>query len=306
MPVPGKALPPLRSRMIWSLEWRMSWQHQNIQTLYRKQEVQEADRSLHNPQNRRWRNMHSHTCHTEVNVQYASNQKARQNAFKQQQSRQPVIQFDFAYLETSTDVQQQLCMVLAVPDKSIRHDYMTNCQRSFIFECGRPHGISQCGNEPTLKTVATAAAAAKIGNRTLRQTRTYSSNSQGSVERFHRTLFGQGKSLELVKASYNNNHTINNYHPLTPWMLRHAAWLINRYSVHSDGHTSYQRRWERDYKHAICEFGETVLYKVPAKQLNEGAVALRKAIWLGVDEGNGESFVGTTEGVIMDQGLCTP
>ena len=118
--------------------------------------------------------MHLHTCHTEVNVQYASNQKARQNAFKQQQSRQPVIQFDFAYLETSTDVQQQLCMVLAVPDKSIQHDYMTNCQRSFIFECGRPHGISQCDNEPTLKTVATAAAAAaaaKIGNRTLRQTR---------------------------------------------------------------------------------------------------------------------------------------
>ena len=83
-----------------------------------------------------------------------------------------------------------------------------------------------------------------------------------------------------------------------PWMIRHAAWLINRYLIHSDGLTSYQRRWERDYKHAICEFGETVLYRVPAKQLVKGDLALHKAIWLGVDDSNGESFVGTTEGVI--------
>ena len=106
------------------------------------------------------------------------------------------------------------------------------------------------------------------------------------------------KSLrEQVKASYNN-HMIGNNHPLMPWMIRHAVWLINRYLIHSDGLTSYQRRWERDYKHAICEFGETVLYRVPAKQLIKGDLALHKAIWLGVDESNGESFVGTTEGVI--------
>ena len=51
--------------------------------------------------------------------------------------------FDFAYLKTSTDeqnlavltavdVQSQLCMALAVPDKAIQHDYMINSLRSFI------------------------------------------------------------------------------------------------------------------------------------------------------------------------------
>ena len=234
--------------------------------------------------------------------------KGKKDAYKQQQSKQPVIQIDFAYFKTSedeqnlavltaVDVQSQLCMALAVPDKAIQHDYMINSLRSFILECGRTNGIIQCDNEPTLKTIATGAAA-KIGNITVRQTPTYSSNSQGSVERFHRTLFGQVKSLrEQVKASYNN-HMIGNNHPLMPWMIRHAAWLINRYLIHSDGLTSYQRRWERDYKHAICEFGETVLYRVPAKQLVKGDLALHKAIWLGVDDSNGESFVGTTEGVI--------
>ncbi len=188
-------------------------------------------------------------------------------------------------------------MALAVPDKAIQHDYMTNSLRSFILECGRTNGIIQCDNEPTLKTVATGAAA-KIGNITVRQIPTYSSNSQGSVERFHRTLFGQVKSLrEQVKENYNN-HMIDNNHPSMPWMIRHAAWLINGYLIHSDGLTSYQRRWERNCKHAICEFGEAVLDRVPAKQLVKGDLALHDTIWLGVDDSNGESFVGTTEGVI--------
>ena len=108
--------------------------------------------------------------------------KGKQDAYKQQQSKQPVIQIDFAYLKTSTDeqslavlaavdVQSQLCMALAVPNKAIQHDYMINSLRSFILECGRTNGIIQCDNEPTLKA-----------------------------------LFGQVKSLrEQVKASYNNH-----------------------------------------------------------------------------------------------------
>ena len=155
--------------------------------------------------------------------------KGKQDAYKQQHSKQPVIQIDFGYLKTSTDeqsvavlaavdLQSQLCMALAVPDKAIQHDCMINSLRSFILGCGRTNGIIQCDNHPTLKTVATGAAA-KIGNMIVRQTPTYSSNSQGSVEKFHRTVFGQGKSLrEVVKANYNN-HMIDNSHPLMPWMI---------------------------------------------------------------------------------------
>ena len=143
--------------------------------------------------------------------------KGKQDAYKQQHSKQPVIQIDFGYLKTSTDeqsvavlaavdLQSQLCMALAVPDKAIQHDCMINSLRSFILGCGRTNGIIQCDNHPTLKTVATGAAA-KIGNMIVRQTPTYSSNSQGSVEKFHRTVFGQGKSLrEVVKANYKQPH----------------------------------------------------------------------------------------------------
>ena len=44
--------------------------------------------------------------------------------------------------------------------------------------------------------------------------------------------------------------------------VRHspAAWTVTRYDIHSDGYTSFERRWGRNYERAICEFGETLLY----------------------------------------------
>ena len=216
--------------------------------------------------------------------------KGKQDAYKKNVSRQPVIQVDFAYFTTTTDaesmavmtavdIQTQMCMAVTVPDKSTHIAYMTNSLRSFVLECGRTNGILQSDNEPTLKSVINATAA-KVGNMTTRTAPNYSSNSQGSVDRFHRTLFGQVKALREQLQSVCKV-TVNNNHPLLPWMVRHAAWILNRYLVHSDGLTSYQRRWERSYKHAICEFGERILYRTPAKRLPKGDLALQKGVWLG-------------------------
>ena len=61
--------------------------------------------------------------------------KGRQDNFKKQQSRQPVIQVDFAYIKsqqgpktipvlTAVDVTTQLCMAVMVPDKPSMMDYI--------------------------------------------------------------------------------------------------------------------------------------------------------------------------------------
>ena len=39
--------------------------------------------------------------------------------------------------------------------------------------------------------------------------------------------------------------------------------MVNRYVIHSDGYTSFERRWGRNYERAICEFGEALLYLPP-------------------------------------------
>ena len=62
----------------------------------------------------------------------------------------------------------------------------------------------------------------------------------------------------------NCNTIIGARHPITPWIVRHAAYLLNRYAVHSDGMTSYYRRWHREHKTPLCEFGEMVQRMIQA------------------------------------------
>ena len=178
--------------------------------------------------------------------------KGRQDNYKKQQSRQPVIQVDFAYVKsqqdpktipvlTAVDVATQLFMAVMVLDKPPMMDYMVNNLQAFIFECGRTQGVLQSDCEDTLNALLTATAA-KVGSMTVRHAPSYSSSSQGSVERLHRTLLGQAR---VVKAQVESNYsmTMSTKHCLPPWIVRHAAWTVNRYVIHSDGYRSFERRW---------------------------------------------------------------
>jgi len=73
-----------------------------------------------------------------------------------------------------------------------------------------------------------------------------------------------------------------------PWLIKHAAYLLNRYSVHSDGNTSYYRRWNKEHKTPICEFGETVLYMIPTAK---DRPRFFQAIWLGKDTSTNENIL---------------
>ena len=231
--------------------------------------------------------------------------EGRQDNYKKQQSRQPIIQVDFAYIKsqqdpktipvlTAVDVTTQLCMAVLVPDKPSMMNYMINHLQAFIFECGRTQGILQSDNEDTLNALLQATAA-KVGSMTVRHSPSYSSNSQGSVERLHRTLLGQ---IRVVKAQVESNYsmTMSTKHCLLPWIVRHAAWTVNRYVIHSDGYTSFERRWGRNYERAICEFGETLLYLPPQhKKLPKADLRMQKCIWLEKVSETGENY-GRTKG----------
>ena len=180
-------------------------------------------------------------------------------------------------------------MAVLVPDKPSMMDYMINNLQAFIFECGRTHGILQSDNEDTLNALLQATAS-KVGSMTVRHSPSYSSNSQGSVERLHRTLLGQ---IRVVKAQVESNYsmTMSTKHCLLPWIVRHAAWTVNRYVIHSDGYTSFERRWGRNYERAICEFGETLLYLPPQhKKLSKADLRMQKCIWLGKVSETGENY----------------
>ena len=87
-----------------------------------------------------------------------------------------------------------------------------------------------------------------------------------------------------------------------PWMVKHAAYLLNRYAVHADGNTSYYRRWNKERKTPICDLGETVLYMLPtAKQMPKMEARFFPAIWLGKNTSTNENILGITNKVVRSR-----
>ena len=138
-------------------------------------------------------------------------------------------------------------------------------------------------------------------NIVVRQSPAYTSQAQGGVDRFHRTLMGQARALKLQpEKKYSTRLTSK--HPIIPWMVRHAAYLLNRYAIHADGNTSYYRRWNKEHKTPICEFGETVLYMLPtAKQMPKMEARFFPAICLGKDTSTNENILGITNKVVRSR-----
>ena len=111
------------------------------------------------------------------------------------------------------------------------------------------------------------------------------------------TLFGQSRTLRLqlqerIRAETKSNHCI------LPWIVKHSEFLLNRFLTHEDGHTSCFRRWKKDYQGALCEFGETVLLRMPGKLKSKADSACHTGIWLGKDTEADESIV-QCEGTVL-------
>ena len=136
--------------------------------------------------------------------------------------------------------------------------------RQFLFEVGRTHGIIQTDQEPAVMDLARSVAK-ELPGLTVRASPTYHSQSLCSAERFHQALHAQVRTLK-IQLETNYVATLSVTQDIFPWLARHAAWLISRYLVHSDGMASYQRRWGRHYATALCEFAETVQFRDPGNR----------------------------------------
>ena len=230
--------------------------------------------------------------------------KGRHGPSKKQSDRQPVIQIDYCFHATSEelplrkilsacDVQTGLSMAVVVPQKG-ENDYAIAEVKKFIYECGRTFGILQYDQESPLKTVCQRVCS-ELGGLSLRAAPKNHPQSHGSVGQSQRTLYGQLRAL-LYQVEENTGLKIDSEHALYPWAVKHANWLLNRYLVHSDGHTSYYRRWQKNYDGGLCHFAESVSAKIVGEKSSRKAdLPWKQVLWLGRDS---EADVATDVGVL--------
>ena len=225
---------------------------------------------------------------------------------RQVYDKKPLIQVDYAFMThqqskktavsvlTATDVTSGMTMAAVVPGKGAT-DYNVSELSRFIHEVGRTKGMLQSDQEPSVQTLLRRVSA-RLGV-SIRTSPAYSSGSLGNAERFHRQLWALLRTMrEQVKIDYDIDIELD--HPLMTWMVKHASWLQNRFQLHSDGNTSYFRRWEKDYVKPLVKFAETLLFKLPKTDGGKTEPQWDKGIWLGRCTTSDENFIGTTTEVI--------
>eukprot|EP00971_Amphidinium_carterae_P003173 62343-Amphidinium_carterae.2 len=127
-----------------------------------------------------------------------------------------------------------------------------------------------------------------------------SSHSPHGQNPFHKTWFAQCRASRFDWVDrYNLQSPDNVSEALLPYVLQYACFTINRYVVHADGMTNYQRRWSLQCNGAICSFGEIVLADIKPITINKLAIGNNEqkieGIWLGKTTNSGEHTIATKE-----------
>ena len=175
-------------------------------------------------------------------------------------------------------------MTLAVvtPSKSLNRYAITELRR-FIFEVGRSYATLQSDDENAIKAFVRAALK-EVAGLSSRVAPTGSSESQGAIERFHQTLFGQIRVLKIALMARYEIPSVDFHidHFAYPWLVKHSNWLLNRHLIHDDGKTAVERRWGSPSQLPVCEFGEALLHRVHGRQfVSKGDPPFNLGIWLG-------------------------
>ena len=88
-------------------------------------------------------------------------------------------------------------------------------------------------------------------------------------------------------------------HPVTAWIVEHAAWLLNKFHLGADARTAYGRLHGREGRERICEFGEVVMWYVPKKMRAKLDQRWRYGVFLGRALSSDQNFIGLRSGEVI-------
>ena len=237
-----------------------------------------------------------------VGVRSASNPNLSKTRAGLLKTRRPVLQMDYSFIGDSpgepqitllnvVDVLSGLALSVVVPQKG-QSVYAQAELRRFVLETGRAFGILQSDPEPALKQLAQTVTG-QVGGLSWRTS---------PVGWKQATLYAQIRTLTTeLKARYVDFEIISVHDSLYPWIVRHAQWLISRYLQKADGLTAFEKRWNRKYHGSICNFGETVMFRVA--NAGKGQLSWHEGIWLGRDTESDMHFVANASGVFKTRSI---
>lgn len=88
-------------------------------------------------------------------------------------------------------------------------------------------------------------------------------------------------------------------HPVTKWLVEHAATVLNRYRVNDSGKTPYEEVHGQRSTQRIVEIGEQVFFNVPKRLRAKLSRRWRLGIYLGLVNASNEHHVANSSGNVV-------
>ena len=124
------------------------------------------------------------------------------------------------------------------------------------------------------------------------------SQSNGLAESSIKELIDEVRALKM-STEYRLKGRLPNNHPAMAWLVEHAAYLLNRCKLGTDGRTAYGRLHGKESMVRLCEFGERILWYVPKKHRCKLDARWRYGVFLGRAANCDQNFIGLGNGSIV-------
>ena len=189
----------------------------------------------------------------------------------------------------------------------------------FIMECGLLHFAYRSDREPSIVSLIQDACAMAERNGVLVQavedeaadpeverariavpehSHPGESQSNGLAESSMKELIDEVRTLKMSLESRLKGR-LPNTHPVMAWLVEHAAYVLNRCKLDTDGRTAYGRIHGKESSAKLCEFGERILWYVPKKHRAKLDARWRYGIFLGRASNCDQNYVGLANGSIL-------
>ena len=161
------------------------------------------------------------------------------------------------FIETTTS----MCGAVIVPDLSA-NQVAVKALKQFIVVNGFTHSVLQCDDHSGLMKLQDQVD--KDLSLPTQISPPYSHQSQGTFERFHKTLYGQARAIKLGLAAHLGIHPDSVAACFMPWIIQDAVFTIIQNLICQDGKTSYERAFNKAHSGLLVYFRERVLVHVQA------------------------------------------
>ena len=129
--------------------------------------------------------------------------------------------------------------------------------------------------------------------------------ANGFIEVGVREIKRQCRAL-LSDLEFKLERKVDPGHPLLVWLPRHAAFLLTRYRVGTDGKTAFERTYGRKWRIPLVRFGESILYRPRANRggkRNDLAPRVSIGMYVGTGNRNSDVFVMTERGIMKGNSI---